>query len=101
MGGGAVIGLIRTVGGGDQAELRIENSDQVVELAGPLQVARCFEEFLPGPHLALQVAAGFGDQGLENGPGGVLMAPTDWTWRASRGRSPARTSEDFPHPDGP
>ena len=50
------------VGGRDQAKLRVEDVDQVVEVSGSVRVSRCFEQFLARSHLSLDVGAALGQR---------------------------------------
>ena len=76
------------------AQLGIEDTDQVVEFARPVGVARRVEELPAGSHLALDVGPGLGEQGLENGPRRVLVAAV---LRRRRGRREGLVEEC--HPD--
>ena len=69
------------VGRRDEANFVVENADQVIEVPGTTSVARCFQQFGVGPHVALDVAAGFRQQdfqdrhGLLSGGSGVPEEP--------------------------
>ena len=66
-GGSPLAGVPLGVGRRDQPQLGVEDADQVVEVAGRLGVARGLAELGLRPHLALDVGAGLGQQGLQDG----------------------------------
>ncbi len=61
------------VGRRDQAKLRVEDVDQVVEVPGAVRVTRCFEQFLTRSHLPLDVGAALGQQRFQHRLGGFLV----------------------------
>ena len=61
------------VGGRDQAKLRVEDVDQVVEVPGAVRIPRCFEQFLARSHLPLDVGAALGQESFQHRLGGFLV----------------------------
>src|SRR5205085_2360181 len=61
------------VGRREEADFAVENADQVVKLFGATAVTRGFQQLGVGAHVALDVRAGFGQQGLEDGPDCLLV----------------------------
>ena len=61
------------VGRGDQAQLGVEDAEQVVEVPGAVGIARCVQQLLVRPHLALDVGAALREQGLQDRLGGLLV----------------------------
>ena len=48
------------VGRRDEADFAVENAEQIIEVPGTTGVARRFQQFRTGAHVALDVGAGFG-----------------------------------------
>ena len=55
------------IGRGDQPKLAVEDVQHLVKISGPGCVSGGRLQLLFGPHLALDVGAGFGQQGFEHG----------------------------------
>src|SRR5437899_2195317 len=58
---------------GDEAEVAVEDVNQLVEIARPLHVAGGGPELVAGTHVALDVGADVGKQRFEDGLGGFLV----------------------------
>ena len=54
------------VGRRDQADFAVENADQVVEVLGAATITGRFQQLRVGPHVALDVRAGIGEQVFQN-----------------------------------
>ena len=57
------------VGGRDQAKLRVEDVDQVIEVPGAVRITRSFEQLLARSHLPLDVGAASREAELSAPPG--------------------------------
>jgi len=68
----------------DQADFAVEYADQVAELLGPIGIPRRFQQLRIGPHVALDVGAGFREQGLQHASRRFLVVAV---LRGSAGRA--------------
>src|ERR1022692_1936388 len=61
------------VGRGDEPDFTVENADQVIEIFRTTGIARRLQQFGMGPHVALDVCPGFGEQRFEDSPRRLLV----------------------------
>ena len=61
------------VSGRDQPDLAVQDPDEIVKVLRTAGVPRCFEKLVVRTHVALDVAARFGQQGFQDSTGGFLV----------------------------
>ena len=61
------------IGWGDQADVGVEKPDQVVEILGPLGVARGHQKSVTGAHVPLDIGPRLGEQRFQHRAGRLLM----------------------------
>ena len=74
------------VGRSDEPDFTVQNADQIIEVLGTIAVAAGFEQLGMGPHVALDVRTGIGEQFFENRTGRFLVHPMfrGSSWRTNR-----------------
>lgn len=65
--------LTLRVGGRDEANVLIENADQVIKVFATVSIAGHFQQFGIRSHLPLDFRTGVRQQGVQDGPGGLLV----------------------------
>ena len=61
------------IGGRDQPDFAVQNSDQLFEIFRAIAVTRSFQEFLVGPHVAYDIRSLLREQHLQNGTCSFLV----------------------------